>query len=135
MYPGYWSVLGAEAGTVIVSAPWDDKIVMVLVQALEVTGPGSVQEMMILVKPEFARDMEGYVGLADEQLTIDGLPAVKHVFQSTQTSELGTYKGMGVLVLVRRGDTVVQLVAATEAKIWETQEATIDQIIASLVIY
>lgn len=77
--------------------------------------------------------ISGYV-LADEQLTIDGLPTAKHVFQSGETSELGTYTGIGVMVLVRRGNTVVQLVAMTEKTIYKSQKATIDRIVASLVV-
>lgn len=131
IYPQQWSILAGPGG-ILVAAPGDEGPT-VIVLAEEATEPASAQELMEFFKLGLAEE-PGYIPVGDEQVTIGDLVAAKHLFRVLDSPDFGNVDVVGVAIVARRGNNVVILIGMVAETAYESQKATLDRIIDSLVV-
>ncbi len=106
---------------------------MFVVQASQQTGSASVSQLMDAVKEELAKET-GYSPVGDETLSIGGLAAAKHTYRIVNSPEFNNIEVVGVVIVARRGDNLVVLMGVVAETAYENKKATLDKIVASLVV-
>ncbi|MBN1314537.1 MAG: hypothetical protein JXA42_03680 [Anaerolineales bacterium] len=128
-YPSTWIIVGAEAGVVVITGPYeDDPSVFVRRDALPPGPP--LSEYMAVLKSQSLEPRPGYTAIADEELIINGRPALKHIFQSVECG----VQASSILLLVQGNQYLCYLIASAPTTSFEDPRATLDRIVYSLVV-
>jgi tetratricopeptide (TPR) repeat protein len=106
----------------------------VLVEAIEITEPGSAQDIMDFFKHQWARELPDYVPMEDKQFVLNGLPASRHVCQYTLITDLSSQTIVDVTTIVRRGNNVVFLQFIVFPEDYTRLRPVIERIEGSLVV-
>lgn len=99
------------------------------VEAIELSNPMTVEDYCLAVRNQYS-GLEGYIFISQEQLTVGGFPAIKHIYTLTS----GGLTGQVMQLLIVRETTAWSVTCQVSTSCWTAYKPIFDTIAGSFTL-